>query len=575
MLQAFAANRRRKTLALVISLIVAGVVTLFSAMNTANAASYNMSTKCQQFWDTSGSKLQAFSSYSITVNGKAIPTDKWNVEKYVKQGDKISVSFTLKPECDNTYVAISMYEAPADHFIPSKASQQKLVQRVGGGFPAGKKQVLNATVPQCYFQMDINTGGPYQPGDYKLDHMGRLVMAATGGTDSKCEKPTTTVKPTTTTKKPTTTTTAKPTTTTAKPTTTTAKPTTTTAKPTTTTTSPPVVHNATATAKQVCKADASGWTIDFANKGNTSETFTVKSGDKTIGQTVTLKAGETKTVSYLYKDYNLATDESMPIKVTTSTETVLDDEVTNNCIKPAAQIESICKIDIQGFQVTYTNEGKIDQTFKTMNGKDVLDTVTVKAGAQPVVKTYTFKQIKLDSKKSTEITVTANDKQLDNETVTNDCIEVEATVIGQCNTEKGQGAVLTFVNTGKIDETFTVKVDGVDVEGPDVTVKAGETVKKIFNLTDDKAAKFEIAGKVSGVKVNQTITIHCTAVLPTSIVKQTTTTTAPAQVLGEQITRPELAHTGIDTKPMIILGSILVLAGVALLGFSRRFRTAS
>jgi hypothetical protein len=304
---------RRKAFVALVTLVTASGVLI--GIQTANAAApganYNTSKKCEQFWDTKAAKLQAFKSYTIEVNGKTIPKDKWNVSDYVKPNNTVSITFELKPECDNTYVAISMYQAPQDHFVPSQANQQKLVQRVGGAFKAGKKHTLTATVPNCYFQMDINTGWEYKPGDYTLDHRGRLVMAANGGS-KKCEapKPTTTKKPTTTTKKPTTTsTTEKPTTTTTstsvKPqeTTTTRKPTTTTStteKPTTTSTTAVQKAESSASIKQVCVVEdqtKSGYVVTMKNTGTIKEIFTItQDGSQIPGSPYTVAAGDTKAV---------------------------------------------------------------------------------------------------------------------------------------------------------------------------------------------------------------------------------------------------------------------------------------
>jgi hypothetical protein len=350
-------SARRKTFVVLASLLTA--IGILVGIQTATAATtnptLNTSSKCEQFWDTSAAKLQAFKSYEITVNGKAIPKDKWNVSDYVKPDNKVSITFELKPECDNTYVGISMYQAPADHFVPSQASQQKLVHRTGAIFKAGVKHTLNSTVPNCYFQMDINTGWEYKVGDYTLDHRGRLVMAANGGS-KKCTAPTTTTKkpatttsttkqPTTTTsttKKPTTTTssTVKPqeTTTTKKPaTTTTEKPTTTTTteKPTTTTTK---VEKAEAKAdiKQVCVVEdnsKSGYVVTLKNTGNVKEIFTITQDAQAVpGSPYTVAAGDTKAVLLPLNE-----DQTAQIAVTgKESDFALTKTVTLDCVQTGA-----------------------------------------------------------------------------------------------------------------------------------------------------------------------------------------------------------------------------------------------
>lgn len=338
----FGSLRRKAFVSLVALVTFGGILFGIQSANAATpGANYNTSKKCEQFWDTKSSKLQAFKSYSITVNGKSIPKDKWNVSDYVKPNNKVSITFELKPECDNTYVAISMYQAPADHFVPSQASQQKLVQRVDGAFKAGKSHTLTATVPNCYFQMDINTGWEYKPGNYTLDHRGRLVMAANGG-DSKCKPATTTTKkPTTTstTAKPTTTstttsTTAKPTTTT---TTDTVKPeeTTTTRKPTTTTTAKVEKTESSASIKEVCvveDATKSGYVVTLKNTGSVKEVFTVnQDGSPVPNSPFTVPAGDTTAVLL-----PLTEDQTAQVSVKAEkSEFVLNKTVTLDCLQPA------------------------------------------------------------------------------------------------------------------------------------------------------------------------------------------------------------------------------------------------
>lgn len=343
---------RQKIVAVAIAMMTVGVIgmTVETAGAATPGAEFNTSKACEQFWDTSAAKLQAFDSYSISVNGKAIPKDKWNVSDYVTPGDKVSVTFKLKAACANTYVAISMYQAPADHFVPSQAGQQKLVQRVGGAYKADKSYTLTATTPNCYFQMDINTGWEYKPGDYTLDHRGRLVMAANGGT-KKCVAPatTTTKKPTTTTsttKKPTTTSTSTTTSTTSttvpvKPqeTTTTRKPTTTSTSTTTSTTTEVKKNEASATLQEVCVVEdktKSGYLATLKNTGNTKEDFTIaKNGTEIANSPITVPAGQTTHVLVPFQE-----DETAAVSITAEqADFSLSKQLTLDCLpetKPVA-----------------------------------------------------------------------------------------------------------------------------------------------------------------------------------------------------------------------------------------------
>jgi hypothetical protein len=435
-----------------------------------------------------------------------------------------------------------MFQAPEAKFVPSHANQQKHApgSPVGGAYKSGKVHTLTAEIPKCYFQMDINTGRAYKPGDYTLDKLGRLLLASNGGTKKCTEpKPTTTVKPTTTTVKQ-------------------------------TTTTMPVVHKASATAAEVCKADASGWTVTYKNSGSSSEKMTLESNGETLDE-VTVAAGKSVTKSYSYADHEV--DENQTIKMTVKAydKTVATLEATNNCIEPAASIVQECADDAAGFNVTYTNEGPADQTFTLMYGNVLVDTVTIAKGAPAKTVNYGFDndKLKLAKDESAELVVKANDKQLATETVTNNCIDADADVVAQCNTAKGSGAVFTFTNSGRTEETFNVYIGDKLVEGSPVKVAAGATSTQIINLVEDTPVNFTIKSELSGLDIDKTVQVDCVEVSPTTV-----TTAPPTEVLGEQVVREEqLAHTGTETKPMLMLGSLLVLAGFGVIGMARRFRT--
>lgn len=268
------ALRRKVFTVLALVITIGGIAT---GVQTAGATSadgkYNTSKACEQSLDLTSPRLAAFDSFSVNVNGKTIPKDNWDVSSYVDAGDKVSVTFKLKEKCANTYVAINMYQATDDHFVPSEAKKQKLAQRDGGAYGADKKYTITATVPKCYFQMDINTGWEYKPGDYTLDRRGRLVMAATGGS-SVCKSPATSAKPSTT-KKPTTTSTTEDVTEEETPTTK-CPPTSTTEESTSTTEA--TAAEASATLQEVCVAadrSKSGYVANLKNTGDVKETFTI------------------------------------------------------------------------------------------------------------------------------------------------------------------------------------------------------------------------------------------------------------------------------------------------------------
>ncbi len=490
-----ARNSRRGRIALVAAAAIAAfsvsVPFLASANATSKGEGYNTSAECQGKFEDKATKLVAFKSFEFYVNGNKTSTEYREVSQYLSEGAKVTIKFELKPECDNTYVGISTWQLPSSGFKPEEASSQKLASRTGKAFSAGEVHELSATLPNCWFQMDVNTGWEYQPGDYTLDKMGRLLLAGTGGNTGVCATtttpaPTTTVAPTTvvpqetTTTRPAPTTTTSTTSTTVKPTTTTQKPTTT-VKPTTTTTAPPVTpteHKPSVSVEQVCSTDSSGFTTTFTNSGNVKESIAVKMGDKT------------------------------------------------------------------------------------------LDTVVVEVG-KSVNKNYRFDDLNIAPGKSGTITFSADNKTISTQKVTNDCVRVSADVSAVCDTIVGSGAVFTFSNTGKVAEVFNITRDGVAVTGSPVTVPAGETnSQKLLTMNEDESAKLVITGQNSGLKVEKNVKLDCLQVAPTSV------TTAPPQVLGEQIVRPQLAATGYDPKPWLAVAILLTGVGFGLIHTSRRLRIA-
>jgi len=262
---------------------------------------------------------------------------------------------------------------------------------------------------------------------------------------------------------------------------------------------------------------------------------------------------------------------------TTTTAKITTTTTTPVVVKPSASGKA-CSADGLGFTVSYANKGTSSQVFtSSANGKVLESGLSVAAG-KTVTKDYTFAQIGLAAKATTQVVVKADTKQVASLDITNDCLEVSASVAPRCDTVAGSGAVITFNNPGKVDETFEVTRNGVAIDGSPVVVKAGETAKRsLLRMNEDETAVLKIVGVRSGLNVQKTVTLDCTQVEATTVVPTTappTTpvppTTAAPQVLGEQITKPELAHTGTNVMPWMVLGTLLVGIGAALLGARRR-----
>lgn len=496
MIQPAKAPRSKRTrVALVIGAVLAACAAILPQLGIASAtpgANYNTSEVCEGKYADKATKLVAFKSFDFYVDGVKTSTEYREVSKLLKPGAEVKVTFELKPECDNTYVGVDVYALPSEGFKRSEASEQRLIARDGRAFSAGTVHTITNTLPECWFQMDVYTGWEYKPGDFTLDKRGRLLLAGTGGSEL-CVPATTTTSTSTTTTAPnqpaeTTTTTVKRTTTS---TTEAPSTTTTTKKLSTTSTTVASQHNPSATARQVCDDEGSGFNVTFRNEGNVNEDFVVRNGDRRL-DTVTVEGGESETRGYTFSKIDVDTDETVNLTVEANDETVLDEEIVN------------------------------------------------------------------------------------------DCVDVAANATAACDTAAGSGAVLTFSNTGKVDETFTVTRDGAEVSGSPVTVPAGTSEQRsLLSMSEDETAKLVITGEQSDLRIERTVTLNCVEVQPAIVVAttSTTSTTAPpapvadqAQVLGVTEERPQLAETGFNPTYYALVGLFLLAIGGFLMRSARRLR---
>lgn len=357
-------------------LFVAGLVAI-PQMGTASATEGNMSTACAGQDGVAAGKLKAFSNFQAYVNGAEIPTGIRKIDQYVKAGDTVTINFTLKPECSGTYVGISSFSATsANDTTVAQYRAQKLYQRDGRVFDT-TPSTIQVVVPPCYFQVDVNTGGPYVPGDFTLDRAGRLLLAAQGGSDADCSIPTTT-----TTAAPTTTTTAAPTTTT-----TAAPTTTTTAAPTTTTSTPPTtiveVPQPSAAFTKVCSVDGSGFTGKLTNKGNAAADFQVYVNG-TLADTINVGAKSDSSKTWTFASLNIAKQAKADIEIKVNGSTIAKTSIVNDCYLGTATIAQECNTT-QGSGGIITLNNKASSTTNTFNvyrdGREVSGSpIEVKAG---------------------------------------------------------------------------------------------------------------------------------------------------------------------------------------------------
>lgn len=369
-------SRRLLSLAVVAVASISLVTTLGPASAVGPGDDYNTAVQCEGKKADKRTKLVAFDYFALRVNGETVTHEYREISKYLDGGDRVTVEFQLKPECDDTYVGMSVFELPSNGFDPARASEQKLRERVGRSYAAGVRHSLQLTMPTCWFQLDVNTGWEYLPGDFTLDNRGRLLLAGTGGSGRCVEVAETTP----TTPAPTTPPTTTPPTTTAQRPTTTRPPATTsttaTQRPTTTRPAPPTtvaeVRDRSANVDPICSEDASGWTVTFRNDGNVRQDFTVRSGSRSL-DTVSVPAGEEVERAYTFASVGVADGAAVTVEVFADGESVTRESLRNDCAAAEASIDKECDTVMgSGAVLTMSNTGEVDEVFTvTRDGREV------------------------------------------------------------------------------------------------------------------------------------------------------------------------------------------------------------
>ena len=96
--------------------------------------------------------------YTI-VRANGTTTQVTNLRGNTKEGDLVTVNFTVKPTLGKNVVASFMtYTAPESYFNANTASQQKVYDLVTGSYAPGVTYNLTVRVPNCNYQIDLVTG---------------------------------------------------------------------------------------------------------------------------------------------------------------------------------------------------------------------------------------------------------------------------------------------------------------------------------------------------------------------------------------------------------------------------------
>lgn len=236
------------------------------------------------------------------------------------------------------------------------------------------------------------------------------------------------------------------------------------------------------------------------------------------------------------------------------------------CDTPLVTVEPMCALNGGGWHIVFQNDGATEQEFLVKSGDKTLDTVRVAARAGQT-KSYTFASLDIGRDKEITLDVVTGGKVIATKQITNDCVDVAADITTKCDTAAGSGAVLTFTNRGKLDETFTVVRDGRSVAGSPFVLHPGEPdVQKLLRLNEDENAVIRVTTG-SGSKVEKSVRLDCTDTASVTVSQP-----PPAEmveVLSETVTRAQLAETGESFAPMVALGAFLLALGSVTL-LSRR-----
>jgi hypothetical protein len=312
-----------------------------------------------------------------------------------------------------------------------------------------------------------------------------------------------------------------------------------------------------------------------------SATITAPTCTVTTAQVVLTNAGQEPVQFRLFKDNDVTPFESFEVGSGSKTVSVsvpnsfllsvhagnmpeVQQQVApaTGCVQPEATAVStasnVCATDASGWTLTFNNSAETNpETFVVKdNLGNAVDSTVVPPG-QTVSKTYAFTKVT-----GTSLQVSVNNKVLtttDNESA---CVNVTASVDASCNTAAGSGALLSFTNTGKVSEIFTVVRDGKSVQGSPFTLAPSSLVTwKLLPMANGQTADIKVTGN-NGLSLEKSVTLTC------AIAASATT---PPTVLGESITRSDLATTGIDLTPLMTLGTILFGLGITFLYVSARF----
>jgi hypothetical protein len=218
-----------------------------------------------------------------------------------------------------------------------------------------------------------------------------------------------------------------------------------------------------------------------------------------------------------------------------------------------AGYNAACASDALGWNVTFDNtknQTVVDYVLRDNLGNIVASQLV--PGGHAVTAEYSFASVK-----GTSLSIVADNVVLATGPTKTQCVNTAASIVPACNTVAGNGALLAFVNVGLVPETFTVTRDGKPVVGSPFTIQPSHSVvmQKLLPVNSTETTDIKITGN-SGYMVEKRVSVNCGAA--------STASKGQSGLTKTKNSSSTLAYTGIDLRPEITLGAVLIAIGGAL-----------
>jgi len=260
--------------------------------------------------------------------------------------------------------------------------------------------------------------------------------------------------------------------------------------------------------------------------------------------------GETRTITVVARDASgdlTATGDKKPGH---GHDEVWHFTLTRDCEQPDASVSAGCSP--AGLAVTVTNTGGDTGSF-AVDGTSA----DLAPGQQLVV------DVPVAEGATVEVVVTVDGHPVDGSpfTFTREC---EQPVVSAARDCEAGGAILNLGNDGPEETLLVVAKNGTPID--EVTVPGGDTITRLYPLSEDETAAFRVTGPGGFDSGDLVVVFDCIQIGPPAVV----TAGGPPTVVAAGVTTRRLALTGSESTVLAIPGTLMVLLGGLALVASRR-----